>query len=132
MTEKKIKLILKDIEECKKDGHHLEALLINYHLNLDILKLIASKVCAQKPEEGSKAKHILECIIEGINSESRLKTTINKKNLKMLKPWLAKMDLFFKSLKLKRPTNSQTLLNEGEKIFAVLNLSATKIFVGNC
>lgn len=131
MTEKKIRLVLKNIADCKNEGHYMEALLLNYHLNIDILKFLAARLCKSKPEEDIKAKKLLELVVKELESDSRLKSTINKRNIKTLKPWLSKMDEYLKSLRIKKPSNTSGLLNEGEKIFGILNISVTKILLNH-
>jgi hypothetical protein len=131
MTKRKIQIALKKIEQCKTKNCHLEALLKNYHLNVDLLKFISLKLTAVKHNEDLKVKHILSHLLEETSRRGDLKTIIGKKNLKTVKPWLSKMDVCFKTLRSQEPTNVKILLNEGEKIFAILHISASKIFVGH-
>jgi hypothetical protein len=129
MTQRKILYSLKKIDHCKKKGFYLEALLKNYHLNVEILKLISDKHTSPNTDL-IKAKHILGNLLEQVNDRAELKSTITRKNLKTMKPWLSKMDGFFKTIKVKEPSDTKSLLTEGEKIFAILQMSATKIFAG--
>ncbi|MCE3227133.1 MAG: hypothetical protein K0S32_1684 [Bacteroidetes bacterium] len=131
MTPRKIQLTLKKIDHCKSKGFYLEALLRNYHLNAGTLRFISTKLTAAKHDDELKVKHILSHLVEETGRRGDLKSIIGKKNLKTVKPWLSKMDVFFKTLKSKEPANVKTLLSEGEKIFAILQISATKIFVGH-
>jgi len=128
MTEKKVLLELKKIDTASKKGFIIEALLINYHLNIDLLKLIYSKSALTKPTTDKKIKIIISELSAEIDKNAQLKTVIAKKNLKIVKVWASKMDLYFKSLKHKSPENSKSLFNETQKIFAILNISAHKIF----
>ncbi len=106
----------------------MEALLKNYHLNLDIIKHILGTYSLDYSVEGKKIKTIINDFLEEISVNPQLKSILNKKNLKVVKPWLEKMDLFFKTLKLKPPANTNALLAETEKIFSILNISISKLF----
>jgi hypothetical protein len=127
MTQRKTTSALKKIESNFNNGFVLEALLENYHLNVNLLKLICTKFeitgCDDK-----KIKSIVTEISNEIDSNQDLKTVISKKNLKIVKVWVAKMDVFFKALKHKNPSNCKTLFHETQKITGVLNISAHKIF----
>ncbi len=131
MTEKKITYALNRIKSCKEAGFVLEALLKSYHLNVDIILYLLRTSDPDYSAKDKKMKVIVHDFQEEINSNPKLKSILNKKNLKMLKPWLHKMDVFFKELKFEQAANTKTLLIETEKIFAILNISATKFFVKN-
>jgi hypothetical protein len=131
MTRRQIILAQKKIEKSKSDGYFLEALIKNYHLNLEILKFISFKINPDKSTKNLKAKELLSLVIDEIHAQPKSKIIISKKNLKMLKPWLVKMDFYLKTLKMKSPTNTKSLLHECEKIFAVLNISLAKIHIGD-
>lgn len=126
MTERKLVFALKRIEGAFNKGFYLEALLSNYHLNIDLLKLIYSK--SGKTAEDKKIKMLISELNEEISKDSKLKTLITKKNLKIVKVWASKMETYFKVLKHKSPENSKSMYVESQKIFAILNLSAHKIF----
>ncbi len=128
MTEKKISLELKKIEIASKKGFILEALLANYHLNVDLLKLIYTRSALSGSVNDKKIKAIIAELAVEIDKNTKLKTVIAKKNLKIVKVWISKMDTFFKELKHKYPENTKSLFTETQKIFAVLNISAHKIF----
>ena len=64
-----------------------------------------------------------------ISNDQNLKSIINKKNLKIVKPWLIKVDAYFKDLKLGTLINTKPLLSENEKVFGILNISITKLFI---
>jgi hypothetical protein len=130
MNQRKILFIQKKIEKSKEAGSFLEALFLNYHLNVEILKFISLKLNPGKLTKDVKPKEILNDLISLVNSQPSAKAIIGKKNLKILKPWLFKMDMFIKTLRIKNPSNTKTLLAESEKIFAILNISLTKIFIG--
>lgn len=129
MTEKKVTAELKKIETASKKGFVLEALLANYHLNVDLLKLIYTRSGLSESADDKKIKAVINELSAEIDKNSKLKTVIAKKNLKVVKVWASKMDAFFKALKHKHPENTKSLFAETQKIFAVLNISAHKIFV---
>lgn len=106
----------------------MEALLKNYHLNLDIIRYVLSTYVSGYSFRDKKIKEIVNDVIEETSVNPKLKSILNKKNLKVLKPWLFKMDTFFKALKHGRPVNTKALQQETEKIFALLNISVNKLF----
>ncbi|MBL7912264.1 MAG: hypothetical protein JNJ41_14480 [Bacteroidia bacterium] len=129
MTQKKVTAELKKIETASKKGFVLEALLANYHLNVDLLKLIYTRSGLSESTDGKKVKAVINELSAEIDKNTKLKTVISKKNLKVVKVWASKMDAFFKALKHKHPENTKSLFTESQKIFAVLNISAHKIFI---
>lgn len=131
MTKKQILLSLKKIEKSRTDGYPQDALFKNYHLNIELLKFLLSKVDPGKSLENLKPKELLNLLITEVGNKASAKAVINKKNLKSLKPWLAKMDLYIKTLKVKEPSNTKSLLSESEKIFSLLHISVTKLLVVN-
>jgi len=131
MKQGQINITLKKIEKSKKNGCLIEALLANYHLNIEILKFISLKINPDFLVKNVKPKEILNALIPVVNNEHSSKAIINKKNLKILKPWLTKMDTFFKILKIKSPSGVKHLILESERIFSVLNISLAKIFIGS-
>ena len=129
MTQRKILFALKKIDDATAKNFWLEALLNNYHLNVDLLKLIYSTSALTNTVEEKKLKLIITELCDEIDKNPALKTIIAKKNLKIVKVWTSKMDEFFKTLKHKQPSNTKLLFGETQKIFAILNISAHKIFV---
>ena len=128
MTQRKTTLALKKIESNIKNGFVLEALLQNYHLNIGLLKLICTKSEVKDVDNDKKLKGIINELAKEIDENQKLKTIISKKNLKIVKVWVGKMDVFFKTLKHKHPANSKTLFLETQKVSGILNISAHKIF----
>lgn len=128
MTQRKVTAALKNIESAYSKGFYLEALLSNYHLNIDLLKLIYSRSGLTKSLEDKKIKVLISELSAEIDKDDKLKTLIAKKNLKIVKVWSSKMDAYFKVLKHKNPDNSKNMYVESQKIFAILNMSAHKIF----
>jgi hypothetical protein len=128
MTQRKTTSALKKIESNFNNGFVLEALLENYHLNVDLLRLICTKSEVEGCDADKKIKSIVSELSKEIDENQKLKSVISKKNLKIVKVWVGKMDAFFKILKHKRPTNAKILFHETQKISGVLNISAHKIF----
>lgn len=133
MTERKILYALNRIKSCKEHGFALEALIKNYHLNLDIIKHILSSSIEDYSAKDKKIKMIVNELMEEISVNNKLKAILNKKNLKTVKPWLLKMEDFFRALKMTypTPTNLKALQSETEKIFGILNISVNKLFIKN-
>jgi len=129
MTEKKIIYALGRIKASKQAGCPLEGLLKSYHLNVDLIKFILASSSPGHSFENKKIKVIVHEFLKEIDTNPNLKTIINKRSIKSLKPWLAKMDSFLKSLKMAYPTNFSALQDETEKIFGILKISANKLFV---
>jgi hypothetical protein len=128
MTERKITYAWNRINACKQNGFLTEALLKNYHLNLDIIRYILATYSLDYSVKDKKIKVIVDDFTEEINVNPKLKSILNKKNLKIVKPWLNKMDAYFKALKYANPYNTKSLQQESEKIFALLNISVNKLF----
>ncbi len=106
----------------------MEALIKTYHLNIDLVKYILESCSEGYSTRGKKIKAVLHQFLEEVNVNPKLKAVLNKRNLKSLKPWLDKMDRFFKTLKMQAPSNLSALQQETEKIFGILNISANKLF----
>ena len=128
MTQRKVLFALKKIELAKQHGFFTEALIKNYHLNLQLLKFIFSYCSTTKSIQDKKTKLLLVELTKELNTNPQLKAIISKKSLKNINPWVLKIDLFFKTLKLKEPANIKLLLAEGEQVLGILNISASKIF----
>ena len=129
MTERKITLALNKIRSCKQQKYFIEALIRSYKLNVELIRYILAKASPQHSVDDKKIKVLVRIFLNEISLHPELKSIINKKSLKSLKPWLAKMDDFFKSLKMAEPAATETLLNETEKIFGILKISANKLLL---
>ena len=127
MTPRKITFALNKINTSKQQGNFTEALIKNYHLNLSLVKYLFSKCSDTKSAENKKLKILLEELIEELDTKPHCKRIITKTSLKQILPWALKMEVFFKTLKIKEPNNTKLLLNESEHILAILNISAAKI-----
>jgi hypothetical protein len=131
MTNRKIVLALKKIEVSYADGYVIEALIANYHLNLNLLRFICSVSEGINPKEEKKIKNIVTQLAKEIDTNQKLKTVISKKNLKFFKVWLSKTEVYFKTLKYKLPVNTKSLFLETQKITGILNISVNKIIAAN-
>ncbi len=131
MTNRKILLALKKIEVSYADGYVIEALIANYHLNLNLLRFICSVSETIMFKEEKKVKNLIIQLSSEIDSNQKLKTIISKKNLKIFKVWLSKSEVYFKTLKHKLPVNTKSLFLETQKITGILNISVNKIIATN-
>jgi hypothetical protein len=129
MTERKITYALKKIAACKEEGYLLEALLKSYHLNVDLIKYLLSATDSGFSVKDRKLKAIVHAFMAQVDAQPELKALIHKKTLKSVKTWLRKMDDFFKKLKLEQPGHLKELLEESEKIFGILHISAVKLLL---
>lgn len=129
MTDRKITFALNKIKACKENGDQLEALLRSYHLNLDLIRYIHRHITPKYSLKGEKTKVLVTTLLKEVDHNPGLKTIIQKRSIKTLKPWLEKMDQFFKSLKTTFPANLSALQLESEGIFGVLKISANKLLV---
>ncbi len=127
MTQRKISFALKKINESKQQQNFTEALVRNYHLNLELLKYIFSYCCATKSEHNKKISILISQLVNELDVKPQFKGVITKKSLKTIMPWALKMEAYYKFLKHKQPSNTKLLLNDGEHILAILNISANKI-----
>jgi hypothetical protein len=128
MNKTQIAKALKQIEKSKDGGYTQDALIKKYHLNLDLLRFISLKFNAQLSVTELKPKALLNHVINEVEGKATSKAIITKKNLKSLKPWLHKMDVYLKTLKIRQPNNTKSLLHESEKIFTLLNIAVAKLF----
>lgn len=126
MNKAKLNKALAQIEKAKKSGFYMEALLMQYHINLEILNEI-SYVFNKQHREETKPKALINFLLKengiGINTSS----VISKKTLKVIKVWMVKMDQQLKSLRIKSIRNPRSLLLEAEKIFVLLNMSSHRL-----
>jgi hypothetical protein len=70
---------------------------------------------------------VVKDFLDEVSVNPSLKAVLNKRNLKTVSPWLKKMDVFFKRLKTKQPSNIRGLQIDAEKIFCILNISMLKL-----
>jgi hypothetical protein len=127
MTQRKITFALKKINSSKQQGNYTEALIKNYHLNLNLIKYIFNNCSATKSTQNKKFRVLVEELIDELNANPHYKSIISKTSLKQILPWALKMEVFFKTLKLKQPSNTKILLHDSEHILAILTISVAKI-----
>jgi hypothetical protein len=127
MTEKRIIYALNRINKCKRDGYAIEALIRSYHLNVQLIRFILTQVAPDENYTGKKLKTLVKSLLEKSENIPQLRSLIQKRSIKSLKPWHEKMDAFFKSLKLSGSYKVNTLQLETDKIFGILKISANKL-----
>lgn len=128
MTKRKIDISINKIKKFKVNGHHLEAVICYYHLNLDLIKFLLEASVPHTSLKNKKVKEVLSLLAIEVDANPTLKTLISKRNLRPVKLWLKQMDVFFKLLKKEIPKNVPTLLLNAEANFKLLNISANKLF----
>jgi hypothetical protein len=129
MTERKITYQLNKIKKCKEEKYYFEALLRSYHLNVELIRYILTVASPQHSVKDQKTKTLVKIFLHEMSMHPELKSIINKKSLKSLKPWLKKMDEVFRNLKMAHPVNFAELQSECEKIFGILKISANKLLL---
>jgi hypothetical protein len=130
MTSKKISIANKKINSCKEHGFFTEAVISVYHANSYLLTDIGKIILHEQKTDSKKPKAILKAIIAAAQTDEQIKQLAGKKNLKLLKPWFEKMSDFFDKLKVQLPRNTKQLLEEGEHVLNILNLTHQRI-LGN-
>ena len=125
-----VKNSLKKIERTKSDGYPLEALIHKYILVVELLTFITQHILPKGTAPDIKPKTNVKLLLAELERSGIKKGPVQKKDLKALKTWLSKMDRFIKSLRYSRPGNITELILEGEKVLALINISAEKL-MGN-
>jgi hypothetical protein len=128
MNQSQIRKAVEKIEKCKRGGYLVEAQALAFHLNVQLVKFILSSR-GKNPVGNRKFKSLLGEFSKQLDTNHELQGIISKKNLKAIKPWQKKMDAWFKSLRTNKPVAGRSLLAETEKIFLLLNISATKVMI---
>jgi len=128
MTQRKISYALNKIKAAKKEGFHFEALIRAYQLNVELIRYMLMAVNPEHSPKDKKIKVLVKLFQDEMVIHPELKSIIHKRSLKSLKPWLSKMDHFFKTAKVSQPLDTKLLQQETEKIFGILNISANKLF----
>jgi hypothetical protein len=129
MTERKITYALNKIKSSKETGYHLEAFMRSYLLNVDLIRFILSVASPAIEVKDKKTKSLVNIFLKEMALHPELKSIINKKSLKSLKPWLAKTDVLFKNIKMGIHVSPTALQSESEKIFGILKISANKLLL---
>lgn len=128
LSKKQTDAALAKIQECKKWGCSTEALLRYYQLNVSILRLLQLKL-SNTGNQSAKPKEVLLDLLEVVKTSANAKAIITRKNLKPVKPWAENMGAYFRLLKTGKIPPPAKLLGESEKIFGILNISLTKVFL---
>jgi hypothetical protein len=118
---------MEKIDKAKLDGYHVEALLNKYILVVDLLNFVSLKINPSNHSLNVKAKDNVRALGLSLAKNASARSVINKKNLKSVKLWIGKMDTYLKTYRIKRPGGTASLLQEGEKVFTLLNVAAQKL-----
>jgi hypothetical protein len=129
VTERKVTYALKKIQQCREQGCTLEALVRSYSLNIELIRFVLSTLSPTYNAKEKKVKPMVRDFIREITEHPEYKSVIQKRSLKSVKPWVDKMDGFYKSLKAGLPVQPEKLQAETDRIFGILNLSASKLFI---
>jgi hypothetical protein len=129
MTERKVSYALKKIKQCQDCGCDIEALIRSYFLNIELIRYIQSSLSPTYNVKDKKVKPMVRDFLNEISNHPEFKAVIQKKNLKTVRPWIDKMDGFFKSMKAGHYEKPDKLQIEAQRIFGILNLSASKLFI---
>ena len=127
MTPIKLTNRLKKIDQAKKDGYWLEALLTTYHLNVEMALNMLQIVCEEKIPENKKTKKLLDVFKSEISENQQMKAIINKRTFKHVQIWFDKSDTYFKSFIQHPVSSTKALVAEGEKVAGILNISINKL-----
>jgi len=125
MTTRKILNVTKRIEVLRSNNAQLEALILSYHLNYNLLKFLYTKLRADNPDS-SKLKLIITDFESQLEQNPDLKRILSKKNFKIAKFALVKTEAILKALKSKLPANTSKLLLENINANHLLSISVNK------
>ena len=125
MSNKKTNTILEKISECKKKGFFIEALVLSYHFNLELLFQFSKKTLPELGTGIKKPKHLVKELLKQTASGTK-KPVLNKQSLKSIKTWIEDMEAVFKNLRSEIPQNNKALLQASEQVSALLNIATNK------
>ncbi|MCA6437266.1 MAG: hypothetical protein ACK5QC_10280 [Bacteroidota bacterium] len=125
MTTRKILNVTRKIEALRSNNAQLEALILSYHLNYNLLKFLYNKLKVNRPDN-SKLKLIITDIESQLEQNPELKRILSKKNFKVAKFTLVKTESILKALKSKLPANTSKLLLENINANHLLSISVNK------
>lgn len=127
MTKKQIDSSLKKIHLLADQKQLLDASIQLYHLNVNMLRAIENSMQMNPSNKVLKPKDLVKLIVGNIEGDHSQKSIINKKNLKVLKPWIELSDRFFKDMRVNYPKNIHSFYAHNEKIFSLLQMSVVKM-----
>src|SRR4249919_2471499 len=107
MTTRKVNTAMNTVTSAKEKGFYQEALLRAYHMNLSLMKHLLTKATTGPVKEDKKLKPFLKRFFKTHKNSEKLKSTINSRSVKSIQVWLEKTDTFFKTLKMRQPTNTK-------------------------
>jgi len=125
MSKKKANTILEKISECKKKGFLIEALVLSYHFNLELLFQLSKKTLPELGTESKKPKPLVKELLKHSSTGTK-KPVLSKQSLKSIKVWLEDMEAVFKKLRSEIPQNSKALLQASEQVSALLSIATNK------
>jgi hypothetical protein len=126
MSNKKTNTILEKISECKKKGFFIEALVLSYHFNLELLFQLSKKTLPELETDIKKPKHLVKELLKH-SSNGTKKPVLSKQSLKSIKTWSEDMEAVFKKLRSEIPQNNKALLQASEQVSALLSIAANKV-----
>lgn len=127
MTTRKVNTAMNKVTSARDKGFYQEALLRTYHMNISLMKHLLSKTAPRSGSDVKKLKPFLKRFFKAHKNSEKLKSTINSRSVKSIQVWLEKTDSFFKTLKMRQPTNTRQLLEESTRIAGLLNISLNKL-----
>lgn len=126
MTPKVIQSKLKQIDKALQDNYALEAYLLHYQLNIALINQFYLKFYGEN-KTGGKPKKTIDFLWNECVQGSKIKSTINRKNLKLIKNWAEASDQLFKNIRngiAIKPDKNR--IAECRNVFTLLNISLQK------
>mgnify|MGYP000850362668 CR=1 FL=1 len=125
MSLRQIKYKIQKIEKANGLKMYHEALILTYHLNFQLIKIIFKK-CYSNLDINLSAKEIIKTLCED-KANLELKKIIANKHLKQIKHHFENSFSYFKVLKKSEPRNRLKLINEAQYCLKILNIAINKI-----
>ncbi|MGZ3884221.1 MAG: hypothetical protein ACXVP0_00210 [Bacteroidia bacterium] len=123
-----IKKLLAQLAKAKQGESQVEMTLIGNVLIREQVRFIYEVVLKKPAHEPVKLSALLNELINQpvVEGGSSIKIA-SKKNLKAVKLWKGKFDLYFKSLKREIPAGTKSMADETLKIAAMLQTTIAKL-----
>ncbi|MBK9285253.1 MAG: hypothetical protein IPM51_13210 [Sphingobacteriaceae bacterium] len=126
MTPKHIHAKLDKIDQAADKNFLIEAYILHYQLNIELLHQLYNTFCEQKSIE-VKPKKIVQILYQECNPGSKLKNNINRKNLKLVMSWIENNEQLFKNLRNGFTTKpDKKSIADCRSVFNLLNISLRK------
>ncbi len=122
-----LKKLLTQLSNARKKENYMELILVGNILIREQVNLIYESMLKKPAPAASKFSLLLSELIDQpiISGGSSVKITA-KKNLRAVKLWKNKFDVFYKSLKREIPTSLKPLAEETLQIAAMLQTTVAK------